>query len=154
MADRPGDARHLSYDPGADAALRYPDWIVTTADLGGVIPEVMCRVRRVILIEVDQSPASQRCSLAHAVAHLDLGHARTTAGFFENREEAEADRLAAERLIPIEAFEAALVGASVPSAVARELGVDLPILRAREASLSRTERRRLGRGARAAAPSA
>ncbi|MCW2752839.1 MAG: putative Zn peptidase [Marmoricola sp.] len=153
MADRSGGARGLTYDPGADAALRYPEWIVTTAHLGGVIPEVMCRARRVILIEVDQSPAAQRSSLAHAVAHLDLGHARTTAGFFENREEAEADRLAAERLIPLDAFAAALVSARVPAAIASELGVDLPMLRVREANLTRAERRRLGRGVRAGAPS-
>lgn len=153
MADRSGCTRSVIYDPGADAALRYPDWIVTTADLGGVIPEVMCRVRRVILIEADQSPAAQRSSLAHAVAHLDLGHARTTSGFFENREEAEADRLAAERLIPLEALAAALVGARVPAAVASELDVDLPMLRVREANLTRAERRRLGRGVRAGVPS-
>lgn len=153
MADRSGCTRSVTYDPGADAALRYPDWIVATADLGGIIPEVMCRVRRVILIEADQSPAAQRSSLAHAVAHLDLGHARTMSGFFENREEADADRLAAERLIPLDALAAALVGPRIPTAVAGELDVDLTMLRVREANLTRTERRRLGRRVRAGAPS-
>ncbi|MCW2784385.1 MAG: hypothetical protein JWP74_902 [Marmoricola sp.] len=123
------------------------------ADLGGIVPEVLCLERRVILIEREQSIAGQRSSLAHAVAHLDLGHGWTTPGFFENREEAEADRLAAGRLIPLDAFAAAICWAGSRAEVAAELAVDLPMLRAREESLSRAERRWLRRSARAGAVS-
>lgn len=150
MADRADRAGALTYDPAADAADRYPDWLVTTADLGGLVPEVLCRARRIILIDLDQSPEGQRSSLAHAVAHLDLGHARTLSQFFETREEIEADRLAARRLIPLDAFAEAVSWSRERSAVATELGVDLSMLQVREESLSRAERRRLGKRLRAA----
>lgn len=145
MADRTNRAARLSYDPAADVAARYPDWFVGTAPLGGVIPEVLSLERRVILIEEDQDPAAQRCSLAHAVAHLDLGHGRAVAGFFENREEADADRHAARLLIPLEALAEALVWTRSRTEVAAELLVDLPILAVREQALTRAERVQLRR---------
>ena len=150
MADRADGAGALTYDPVADAAHRYPDWLVATADLGGLVPEVLCRVRRVILIDLEQSPEAQRSSLAHAVAHLDLGHAQTLSPFFETREEIQADRLAARRLIPLDAFAEAVSWSRDRTSVASELGVDLSMLRVREESLSRAERRRLGTRLRAA----
>lgn len=143
MADQRGSARSLTYDPATDAAQRYPDWVIRTADLGGVIPEVMSRSRRVILIEHRQSAAVRRCSLAHAIAHLDLGHHETIAGWFENREESDADDLASRRLIPLEALAAALAWSRVRHEVAAELDVDFAMLGARERCLLPAERRRL-----------
>ncbi|MCZ4498972.1 MAG: hypothetical protein JWQ74_1525 [Marmoricola sp.] len=145
MADRANRTARLTYDPVADVAERYPEWFVGTAPLGGVIPEVLCLDRRVILVEQDQDPAAQRCSLAHAVAHLDLGHGRAVAGFFENREEADADCHAARLLISLEAFAEALSWTRSRIEVADELVVDLAILAVRERILTRAERTRLRR---------
>lgn len=143
MADREGSPPQLSYDPVADAATRYPDWIVRTADLGGVIPEVLSRARQVILLEREHTEAQQRCSLAHALAHLDLGHAETPSGWFENREEVEADDLAGRRLIPVADLARALSWSRDPDEVARELVVDTAMLQVRQARMLREERRRL-----------
>jgi hypothetical protein len=145
MADRAHGPGTLTYDPAADAAERYPDWVVAVADLGGLVPEVLCWVRQVILLDIAERPEVQRSSLAHAVAHLDLGHAQTLPGFFENREEAQADSLAARRLISIEAFAEAVLWAQDRPSIAAALGVYLEMLEARERDLSRAERRRLRR---------
>jgi hypothetical protein len=148
VADRAGSPAELSYDPYADLARRYPDWLVVAADLGGLVPEVLSPARRVVLLEREQSPAGLRCSLAHAVAHLDLGHARTIAGFFESREEAQADGLAAGRLIALPALAAALSWTRDRTEIAAELQVDAQMLRVRERDLSRADRRALARGVR------
>lgn len=145
MADREGGTPQLSYDPAADAAARYPDWVVSSADLGGVIPEVLSRSRRVILLERNQTPAQRRSSLAHAVAHLDLGHAETPGGWFEQREEVEAESLAAQRLIPLEALARALSWSRDHAEVARELGVDSSLLALRQSRMRAQERGRLRR---------
>ncbi|MET3962440.1 hypothetical protein ABIE44_002374 [Marmoricola sp. OAE513] len=145
MADRAHPPGTLTYDPAADVAERYPGWVVATVDLGGLVPEVLCWTRRIILIEREQSAHARRSSLAHAVAHLDLGHARTLNGHFERREEAQADRLAADRLIPLEDFAAALAWSQNRRVVADQLGVDLEMLAVREDGLSRSERTRLRR---------
>jgi hypothetical protein len=89
------------YDPGADMAVRYPDWVVRSAPLGAV-PELLCRTRRVILLDDRLRGAERRCALAHAVAHLDLGHWLAMDRRAETLEEQAADDLAAERLMPIE----------------------------------------------------
>lgn len=153
MADRTHRAGALTYDPAADLAARYPEWVVGRVDLGGLVPEVLCWVRRVILIEASARAEVQRSSLAHAVAHIDLGHTTTISGHFENREESQADRLAARRLIALDDFADALSWSQDRGEVARHLGVDLPMLRIRELDLSVAERRRLRRvGGRLAQP--
>ncbi|MFL6171978.1 MAG: ImmA/IrrE family metallo-endopeptidase [Marmoricola sp.] len=145
MAGREGSAPQLSYDPAADAAARYPDWVISAADLGGVIPEVLSRSRRVILLERSHSSAQRRSSLAHALAHLDLGHAETPNGWFEQREEVEAEDLAGRRLIPLTALARALSWSREPDEVARELGVDTSMLALRQSRMQADERRRLRR---------
>lgn len=145
MADREGGTPHLSYDPEADAAARYPDWVIRTADLGGLIPEVLSRRRRVILVEREHSAARRRSSLAHAVAHLDLGHAEAPGGWFEQREELEAEDLASRRLIPVELLARAMAWSRDHDEVARELGVDTEMLLRRLERIRGEERRLLRR---------
>ncbi|WP_183407628.1 ImmA/IrrE family metallo-endopeptidase [Nocardioides marmoriginsengisoli] len=141
MADREDGSRQLSYDPRADIARRHPDWIVGTGDLGGLIPEVLCPVRRVILLERSLSPVVRRCSLAHAIAHIDLDHTHPVTGHYENREEAAANVLAARRLIPLRDYAAALTWTREPAEVAAELVVDAATLRVRESGLTTADRR-------------
>jgi Zn-dependent peptidase ImmA (M78 family) len=145
VADREGSTPGLSYDPVADAAARYPDWIIRTVDLGGVIPEVLSHTRRVILLEQAHDPAQRRSSLAHALAHLDLGHTETPGGWFEQREEVEAEDLAARRLVPLADLARALAWSRDQDEVAGELGVDASMLKLRQARMRAEERRRLRR---------
>lgn len=128
MGDRAGRAGTLSiYDPGADAAQRYPDWVIRHRPLGG-IPEVLSARRKVILINRDATPAERRCSLAHAVAHLDLMHDQTPGGIFVAYQERDANLLAAGRLVPVEAFVELLSWTQSMSEIAAELCVDLATL--------------------------
>lgn len=154
MADRAGRSIALSYDPVADVARRYPDWVVADADLGGLVAEVLCPARRVILIDPSLGPAVARCSLAHAIAHLDLGHTHPARGHFENRQEIAANDLAAQRLIPLDAYADALSWTRDPDELAAELAVDGATLRSREAGFSPAERRLVRRRTRRSEASA
>lgn len=145
MAGGSGAAQTLRYDPADDLAERYPDWRVYTADLEGIVPEVMSPKRKFILLEETTSAVVQRCSLAHAIAHIDLGHGHTLPGWFENKEESDADDLASRRLIRIEDLARALVWSRDREQVAAELEVDLEMLEVRERKLDRQERTRLRR---------
>lgn len=138
----------MRYDPGADAARRYPGWVIRHRSLGGLIPEVLCPVRRVILIDSGQSRPERRCSLAHAVAHLDLGHQQTPLGHFERRQERDADQLAARRLIGIDHLAWAFTWTPWRTEVAQELDVDLATLICRERHLHPSEKHYLLRTAR------
>lgn len=141
MADRTGGPGVLSYDPRADVAHRYPDWLVADADLGGLVAEVFCPRRQVILIDGSLGPYVARCSLAHAIAHLDLGHTHPVRGHFESREESAANTLAAQRLIPLEDYAAVLTWTRDPAEVADELAVDGATLRIRENRFTAADRR-------------
>lgn len=127
------------YDPAADLAARYPDWVVRRVHLGWGIHEVLSRPAGVILLECSDSPAQRRCSLAHAVAHLDRGHHAVPSGFFDARQEVDAHELAARRLVTVEALATALSWSTDPAEVASELVVDRPTLSARLRALGRAE---------------
>ena len=142
MADQQGSAGALRYDPGADAAHRYPDWVIRRRHIGWGIDEVMCRRTKVILLEPSSTAAERRCSLAHAVAHIDLGHSASH-GHFDRRQESDAHQLAARRLLPREELVWAVQWTHDPEEAAHELEVDLPTLRVRLAHLHPSERTRL-----------
>lgn len=125
------------YDPGADAAERYPDWVIRKRRIWPV-PEVLCLRRRVILVDRDRSPATRRCALAHALAHLDLGHIPSSRP--EAVMEYEADLLAARRLISWPDLRATAQWAISDEEAARELHVTMPILRMRWVHLHPSER--------------
>lgn len=128
------------YDPGADMAVRYPGWVVRDAPLGAV-PELLCRRRRVILLDHRLRGSERRCALAHAVAHLDLGHDLTGDRRSETREELAADDLAAERLMPVwQMAEAGVWSLSVEEA-AHELDVTTELLLQRWDALEPDDRR-------------
>lgn len=135
----------MRYDPGHDAAERYPEWVIRHRPLGGVIPEVLCPTRKVILIESGHTWPEKRCSLAHAVAHLDLGHDKMRRGYFEAREEAGANQMAARRLITLDDLAEVLCWTRDYGEIAEELQVDVPTLRVRERHLHIAERHYLRR---------
>lgn len=130
----------MKYEPGKDAATRYPDWVIRHRPLSHGIPEVMCRRRKVILIESGESWASKRCSLAHAVAHLDLDHVATEHGYFDRSQENHANQLAARRLIPIQDLARVLSWTRFITEVAAELEVDIRTLNTRQVHMHPSER--------------
>lgn len=95
--------------------------------------------RRVILVDSAQSWPEKRCALAHAIAHLDLGHTPST-GLLGRMYEAQADRLAAERLMPLDLLADALTWALGPDEVAHELDVTEQMVLVRVRGLTDAER--------------
>jgi hypothetical protein len=126
----------MMYDPGADAADRYPDVTIRHRLLGGV-PAALSPNRRVILIERTMDRRARRCALAHEVAHLDLGHGIPLC---EGREERRADETAASRLIPLDRLADVLRWALSPDEVAHDLDVTPHLARVRIRSLSPDEK--------------
>lgn len=105
----------------------------------------MCPTRKVILLEDQHDRAARRCSLAHAVAHIDLKH-RATNGLISNRQELAADQLASRRLINMPALVGAALWAESFEEVAAELDVDKRMLFVRIRHLHPSERGALLRG--------
>lgn len=116
------------YNPGRDAAARYPEWVIRHRPLPDGVPEVMSRRRKVILINSGLTWVEKRCSLAHAVAHLDLGHHEIPGGLFTDHQERDANLLAAGRLVPVESFVEVCTWTQSPAEIAEELDVDRAML--------------------------
>lgn len=133
-----GVAATLIYDPGVDAAERFPDWVIRHKPLRG-LHEVLCRRRRVILLDDERDSAKRRCRLAHAIAHLDLRHG-SVKGVLDARQELAADRLAAKRLLDIRMTGEALAWAESVQEAALELDVERHILELRLQCLHPSER--------------
>lgn len=139
----------MRYSPWADAAERHPDVHIERCDIaparGAWVAE-----EKVILLGTHLDVAGRRCALAHELAHIDLGH-RPARGWFGRRQEADADRLASNRLLSdVERIaEALAVHPLDPAAVADYLDVSVPILRRRLRELTDDEKlaieRRLAR---------
>ena len=89
-----------------------------------------------IWMDPRQRQAKRRCTLAHELAHIELGH---TDGCTP-REDVAADRLAARRLIDMHRLLDALRWAEDLREVADELWVDEPTLMARLDALTDDER--------------
>lgn len=91
----------MTYNPWADALLRYPGIHIERCDLGSAhgawIPS-----QRVILLDRSLDRVQLRCSLAHEIAHIDLQHVHTDMSWFDQKAERDADALAAERLLPLD----------------------------------------------------
>lgn len=89
-------ARDLDiHDPCLELASRWPGWQINPRQLDG-IPEVWSASRRMVLIDqgwYDRDPA---LAMAHALAHLDLGHHLRMP--LSAQDEADADGLAMVRL--------------------------------------------------------
>lgn len=106
--------------------------------------EMLCWDRRVILIDPGTGPAERRCSLGHAVAHLDLGHRLCRPDLrAEVREEIDADIRAARKLIHIDALLDAFRWTERPVEACDELDVDIDMLKVRGAHLHPGEKQRL-----------
>lgn len=136
-AGAPPESRmSMEYHPWDDAGTRYRDWVIRRCHLDG-LHEVMCMERKVILLEAERTKWERRCDLAHAIAHIDLGH-----GSFDDKSEAAAIRHAAKRLLRYGVVADALVQThgEVTPETAEILGVDPETLHARLSHLHPAER--------------
>lgn len=125
------------YNPWIDAGERYGDWIIERVPLHG-LHEVMCIKNKVILLEQDRDKWERRCDLAHAIAHIDLGHVSR----FDRKSEQAAVRRSVKMLIDLEPLGKALSESDgeVNRRAAWSLGVDLVTLRTRLQILHPAER--------------
>ena len=132
------------YCPWTDLGDRYPGVHVAAHTIAPAraawLPE-----ERIILLERGLSIAQGRCTLAHEIAHMDLGHYPTGVGHFDRRQERDADALAGRRLLPVHLLADALqVGCDVVAA-AEELCVTVDVIRERMERLHPAERHALRR---------
>lgn len=125
----------MTYDPGADALARYPQFKVRWRR-GLPVPGLVAPGRRVILIDRDLPHEERREALAHELAHLDLGHGVL---IHERQEELRADLLAALRLLPLNELAECLRWALGPDEVADHFGVTPRLVRLRLKHLSMQE---------------
>ncbi len=95
--------------------------------------------RDVIVMHPHQSQVQRRCTLAHELAHIELGHVDGCSG----PEERTATLLAARWLVDMEDLLAALAWAEDLREVADECWVDVPTLMARLDGLTAAERARI-----------
>lgn len=85
-----------AYDPLLDLADRHPKWRIEATRLHG-IGEVVDVPRHLILI--DPGKRGSQYAVAHALAHLDLGHVnRCGGGSFTDQQERDAHWLASMRM--------------------------------------------------------
>lgn len=132
------------YDPGADAARRYPHIRIHRRSLGGVDAAAV-PARGLIFIERALDLTGWRCAVAHELVHLDLGHDACADEALEARQERRCTAEAARRLIPLGALLDALVWSHSISEAADELRVDQQTLCARLDTLDDQERGELER---------
>ena len=85
-----------AYAPMGDLSLRHPLWRVHASSLHG-IGEVFDVPRRTVLI--DPGTRGKQYAVAHALAHLDLGHVKSCGGgAFSEQQERDAHWLAQLRV--------------------------------------------------------
>ena len=137
----------MTYDPGRDAAERYPDWVISRICLGGYGFGVTVPSRKRIYIDVGLDRAGWDSTLAHEIYHLDRGdreHCRSAE--CRDRSEQRCEKAAARRMIPFGKLRRAVLTYQHDAHhVAAELGVDVPLLQARIQSLHPAERHALHR---------
>jgi hypothetical protein len=85
-----------AYDPRADAAFKWAGWRFVPTMLMGVTRELISVRMQIVLLDQTWFEQDMDAAVAHAVAHLDLGHHR--GGVFTPDQESAADWLARLRL--------------------------------------------------------
>ncbi|HET8615479.1 MAG TPA: ImmA/IrrE family metallo-endopeptidase [Actinomycetales bacterium] len=125
-------ARRLRWSPWAELA-RHPDiWVHRCMLHEG--RGWWCPDERVILLDVRLDRRTARCVLAHELGHALLGHTGAPpfgdVGWLARRQEAEADRWAAQRLLDAADVAAALAAhPDDAEQAALELDVTTAVLR-------------------------
>lgn len=116
------------YDPWEGVP---PGWVVTRA---AITTRGYCdHARRLIVINARLSLVEERCTLTHEIIHAERG---PVPAHHAAREERIVDAEAARRLIPLDALLEAVRWACCPAEAAETLGVDVPTLLTRLATLT------------------
>lgn len=95
---------------------------------------------RVIFLDRALGRADRNSVLAHEIAHIDLEHESTGRPWFDRRQERQADRLAARRLIDVERLAEALKWCLCEEELADHLDVTVDVVRLRLAMLRDSEK--------------
>lgn len=130
------------YDPWRDAASRYPHVHIEWHDIWPCHAG-WHRETDVILLDENITKAERRCALAHEIAHMDTGDSPTELCWFGARQETDADRLAARRLIDVDDLARALRWSRDRREIAELLEVSLNVLAIREVDFTDDEYRYL-----------
>lgn len=119
----------MSYSPWKDAEVQHPDLDIERCDIAPA-RGVWVRSENMILIDENLDRTWRRATLAHELAHVDLGHVSAVEGFFARRIEREADMLAARRLLgSVDAIaDAVAAHPGDTAAVADQLDVPVEVL--------------------------
>lgn len=129
----------MSYSPWVDAHRRYPDihieWHAIAPVRAAWVPS-----ERVILIDASLSVVERRCALAHEIAHIDTGDMPTGLCWYAARQETNADKLAARRLVSVHDLAARARYCTDVRELAAELDVTVEMLALRCATLHPAER--------------
>lgn len=128
-----------TYCPWRDIGARLPDVVVSLQDIAPARAAWVAGPR-VVFLDKRLSTVEGRCALAHELAHIDLDHKPRGIAYFDRRQEREADRLAARRLIPIDRLADVLMWTRDEGAVAEALHVDVDTVNCRLSSLHPAER--------------
>lgn len=130
------------YSPWSDVAARHPHVQVERCDIAPVRGAWVAEVA-VILLDRALGRVERAATLAHEIAHIDLRHHEHTPPhqWFAVRLEAEADRLAARRLLDDvdEVAEAMALHPHDLAAAADDLDVTVDVLLRRLGLLTRAE---------------
>jgi len=119
------------YDPGADAAERYPHITIRRAALRLARSAYFPR-RQLILVDEQLDRAGWDASVAHELVHLDRGDLCSADNdVLHAKVERAVEVEAARRLIPFHRLLAAMEFGWDEHELAHELGVDVELLRAR-----------------------
>lgn len=128
------------YDPGADAADRYPDVRIKRVRLEGAVAAYIPS-RRLMFISRALDRAGWRSCVAHELVHLDRGDTCVPEDTVAHvKQERAVDNEASRRLIDLAALADALTWALDPREVADALHVDASTVRARIRSLTAEEK--------------
>lgn len=129
----------MAYSPWHDARERHPDIHIGRVDMRPA-RGAWIAAERVILLDRGLRRAERNTVLAHEIAHVDLEHRMTGRRWFDRRQERDADRLAAARLVDLDRLADALRWALCPEEVAHELDVTVDVVRRRIRSLTVEEK--------------
>jgi len=126
------------YEPLDDLAQRYPHVTVAIAALGPAHAALVGR--SLLLVDPPLTESQRRSSIAHEIAHLDLGHTADVNPALARRQELEADHLAAQRLISLSQLADVVSWCRDEQHMAQQLRVSSQSLKLRLQALSRKER--------------
>ncbi|MCW2902895.1 MAG: 42, gp42 [Streptosporangiaceae bacterium] len=117
---------------------QHPDVQVYEVELPGGLLGCIDHERRIIWLQAGIGDVQLRCTLAFEVAHLERGPTPAQPELARARQN-DAEDWAARQLIPTNCLVFAFLGFTHLKDIAVELGVDLPMLRARLRGLTDDE---------------